>query len=342
MHTSSNESGGDRNEDGQSSGDHNRKKVRSHAFRLKQAWKKTTISNKFIVLLTAVIALSNFAYVLYARRQWKVMSGQLEQMAQQIPELRRAANAAENAVGVAQNSLNSSNKSASDTLGEMKNQSKAMQDTAAASDRQSIIAAKQLEGDQRPWLGLDNADERGIGSYDGSLQQVRPASNSTFQEINPDAQYAQFILTYRLENYGHSPANFKVDTEIVSRDWPKEDGMLQAIQSFCDKTEPRETWPLIIVPGKMNLNLTSRLELTPQIREEMRKHGTIKPSIVGCIWYRFKIRNRPVTHTTRFGGNIYWEDPTQPSSGGHELPVSRNIPAKELKVVDVLTMGKAD
>jgi len=47
-----------------------------------------------IVLLTFTIALSNFFYVLYARRQWKVMGGQLAEMARQYPKLEESADAA--------------------------------------------------------------------------------------------------------------------------------------------------------------------------------------------------------------------------------------------------------
>jgi hypothetical protein len=67
---------------------------RSRWSRMNQAWKQTTISNKLVVLLTFTIALSNLSYVLYARKQWQVMSGQLGEMARQYPELKKSADAA--------------------------------------------------------------------------------------------------------------------------------------------------------------------------------------------------------------------------------------------------------
>jgi hypothetical protein len=53
------------------------KQRRPYWSRLKQAWNQTTISNKLIVLFTFIIALSNFFYTRYAKRQWVVMERQL-------------------------------------------------------------------------------------------------------------------------------------------------------------------------------------------------------------------------------------------------------------------------
>lgn len=66
---------------------------RTKLSRLKQAWKQTTISNKLIVAFTAVIALTNLLYVLYARRQWEVMSGQLSEMSRTDEQARTQWNA---------------------------------------------------------------------------------------------------------------------------------------------------------------------------------------------------------------------------------------------------------
>lgn len=76
----------------------NRKQRRPYGSRIKQAWTRTSISNKLIVAFTAAIAVSNFFYVLYARRQWAVMSGTLAEVARQYPELKKSANAAHDAV----------------------------------------------------------------------------------------------------------------------------------------------------------------------------------------------------------------------------------------------------
>ncbi|MGI9103230.1 MAG: hypothetical protein ACR2IF_12405 [Terriglobales bacterium] len=77
------------------------KQRHSYFSRIKQAWRQTTIGNKLVVGLTLVIAVSNLFFVIYARKQWKVMGGQLDQMAQQLPELQRAAKAAEDNARIA-------------------------------------------------------------------------------------------------------------------------------------------------------------------------------------------------------------------------------------------------
>ena len=48
--------------------------------RIKQSWKKTSAWNKLLVLLTAVIAVSNILYTVYARKQFGAMNGQLEEI----------------------------------------------------------------------------------------------------------------------------------------------------------------------------------------------------------------------------------------------------------------------
>lgn len=72
-----------------------------------------------------------------------------------------AADAAASAADTAQKSLASSNKTAADTLTEMKKQSEAMQEAAGAAASQSQIARESLAAaratfrlEQRPWVGL--------------------------------------------------------------------------------------------------------------------------------------------------------------------------------------------
>jgi hypothetical protein len=75
----------------------NHKQRRSHWSRVKQGWKRTTINNKLVAFFTAVIAVSNFLYVLYARRQWTVMGGQLAVMSQTLTKLQNQIDVARDA-----------------------------------------------------------------------------------------------------------------------------------------------------------------------------------------------------------------------------------------------------
>jgi hypothetical protein len=43
-------------------------------------WGQTSLPNKLMILATITIAVSNAIFVIYARRQWSVMSGQLTEM----------------------------------------------------------------------------------------------------------------------------------------------------------------------------------------------------------------------------------------------------------------------
>jgi hypothetical protein len=48
--------------------------------RIKQAWRKTSLPNKLVVVFTAISAGATGVYAYYARQQFRIMRGQLEQM----------------------------------------------------------------------------------------------------------------------------------------------------------------------------------------------------------------------------------------------------------------------
>jgi hypothetical protein len=211
----------------------------------------------------------------------------------------------------------------------------------AKNSADSIKATQDaMQVEQRPWVTVDNADDKGIAPY--GLLQVAPAANRIGAVF--DNTTAQFYMTYLLKNYGHAPANVDVNTEVVDEGYPKDKDMLKTVQKFCAKdrirAEASAPWPLTIVPGTMLFNLPRELKITPKMRER----GSIKPSVVGCIWYRSTIGDKS-THSTQFAGHVYWvpeRNPARPPRG-LEIPLSSgNIAPENLKVLDVLIMGKAN
>lgn len=68
-------------------------------------WKRSPGPVWVTAIATAMIFLTNMAYVYYAKKQWGVMSGQLDQLARQYPVLEKSADAAKISAGAALDAL---------------------------------------------------------------------------------------------------------------------------------------------------------------------------------------------------------------------------------------------
>lgn len=163
--------------------------------------------------------------------------------------------------------------------------------------------ANAAEANNRPWLGLDNTNDRGIVPY-GHPHQVIPATNQTLIGATVSKEYIEFTLTYALRNFGHSPANADVRTRIVDVGYPKQPvEILNTVKECCDSDFPHaqnRLLPVTVLPGEIDYTKTIRLTITP----EMRQRGSVRPSVVGCIWYRAIIGDSEM-HRTQFYGNIF-------------------------------------
>jgi hypothetical protein len=206
----------------------------------------------------------------------------------------------------------------------------------ALSQESSGGKASNSETEERPWLGLDNTDDnKGIVPY-GSLGASIPAANGFGAVI--EAAKATFYMTYLVKNFGRSPANVEVTTEAVDKSYPTDKERRTLVKGYCDNhSVSAEALLLTINPGTTKVNRKSELAITPDM---IRNHVTIRPTIIGCIWYQSTVGNSPTVHKTPFAGHIYWVDPKRslqpvPLSQGHIAP-------DKLKVVDVFVMGKAN
>lgn len=239
---------------------------------------------KFGVEVLTVLAIVIYTCIAY--RQWRSMREATEAS-------KRSADAAASAADTTQKTLTSSNESATNTLTEMKAQSKAMQDTAIAANSQAETNKRALNQtiensrlDHRAWVGLGG-----------------PIVPESF-ELTPHISMRTRIPT---KNFGRSLAlKVMADMEPVSHQ-----EIHQRAPHVCDLI-------LNIVNGTIPPN---------QLQGPQLKHGftlfpneeifepietgdsTIKPESIdtlyflGCIAY---IDQFGQTHTTRFCVETPW------------------------------------
>jgi hypothetical protein len=125
--------------------------------RLKIAWTKTHIVNKLTFLLTLVIAGANIAYVIYARKQFITMSGQLGQM-------QSSSGQTDQMLGLVRQQLGELHNQAFDTHDlavQAKQQADASKQQATNTKRLAENAGETLRNtqsafrdDERAWLGI--------------------------------------------------------------------------------------------------------------------------------------------------------------------------------------------
>jgi hypothetical protein len=143
---------------------------------------------------------------------------------------------------------------------------------------------------RRPWVAIDTTGDKGIVPHDA---------------LTSDESFVYFPLRYSLKNFGQSPANVQVDATILSINYAQDAELVHEVDKFCehpinDEVAPQYDWPAAIVPGTMIYNHTLQLPIKP----EMQKEGIIKPTIVGCVWYRATTGDTKTLHKTPFSGQV--------------------------------------
>ncbi len=221
---------------------------------------------------------------------------------------------------------------------EIKKSADAAAKAADQTERAVNTAAENFRIAQRPWVALDTANQESIAPYRDLNFVVSGVSGSNM-----------VVFRYSINNFGHSPANVDIGTKVFNNktDYPRHGAQLLAdVQKVCDEDRARvKLWPCTIVPGAMAYNGGASLKIT----KEMWETGVIKPTVIGCIWYRSTIGDTTIRGTS-FSGNI-----SMVKDGGRkaddlnpiaiQLPkgsTSKVVSKDDWKVVDVLMVGKAD
>src|SRR5258708_39541206 len=106
-------------------------------------------AEKWMIWLTAAIAFFGLCSIGVGILQWRVMSGQLDEMKGGAADTHTLAQAATVQAAAAQNAAETSKTSARDTLVEMQKQSKSMQDAARTAGFQTTISRQNLEASNR-------------------------------------------------------------------------------------------------------------------------------------------------------------------------------------------------
>jgi hypothetical protein len=123
-------------------------------------------AEKWMIWLTGAIAFWGLCGVIVGVLQWSAMKGQLAEMKSGGTDTHSLAEASNRAATTAERTFNQNKDFADSTLGEMKKQSKAMQESTGASKVQSDAAKSAVENarqslqasieafhlDQRPWV----------------------------------------------------------------------------------------------------------------------------------------------------------------------------------------------
>ncbi len=202
-----------------------------------------------------------------------------------------------------------------------------------------LLGSDQFVADNRPWVAIDTGSDKGIVPY----EDMQVGINATIP-----SDYVKFVLSYSLKNFGRTPAYVEINTEVRDINYPLHGKYLtNMVEQFCEDdyrnrvSLGKNGWPCTIVPGTMNYN---RPEILP-ITEKMRKTGKMEPTVIGCIWYRSTNAGDNAIHKTPFSAQISMKTvaPENTAPVAITFPVDGStIPAKKLKTMDVLVVGKAD
>lgn len=215
------------------------------------------------------------------------------------------------------------------------------------------VARDTLIASDRPWIALDNSSGEPI-VFEEPLEVEPPGffrniskTNAEIMRVlssdNVNAVYAKFALLYTIKNSGHSPANVRLNTKVVEG-YPRAKRLLEVIraENVCEQL-PND-WPWTIVPGgNKGYHRIDRLDIKDAIDNPK---ATIRPTVIGCIQYRSTLENQTI-HTARFVGQVSMAV-NERGEKVHEtnpipIPVPKfPIPPKDLKIVDVWMIGKAD
>ncbi len=237
-----------------------------------------------------------------------------------------------------------------DTFIEIQTQTAAAQTSANAAKSAADSAANQLVLDQRPWVALDTSTDNGIVLYEDMKFGYDTYTSNWERVVSDNRLVANFALRYSLKNFGRSPAYVEISTKVItSPTYPVHGNPLtNKIEAFCDKdyrdrvSRGSHIWPATSVPGTMSYNIPQSMK----IDHESVTRGTIKPTVIGCIWYRSTTGEIDRIYKTQFSGNISMKE-----GNGHRaddlnpiaIPVG-NLPLlkDQLEIVDALNVGKAD
>lgn len=213
--------------------------------------------------------------------------------------------------------------------------------------------ASATEAANRPWLGLDNSDNgaivlnEGVGVANANEFRRLYAINGFITKEPPafvSGVFAKFYLRFLIKNFGHAPASVRINAEVIDVDYPHGDRLLNAMKNskVCEE-EPKE-WMFTVIPGETSYYLIRTLDLQSEL---IRKRHAIRPTVVGCIDYRFTVGDTKTIHKTPFAGQISMATTKEGNRAGPEpveIPtldvLNSKLSRDDLKVVDVWVIGE--
>jgi hypothetical protein len=231
--------------------------------------------------------------------------------------------------------------------------------------QQAGITRKQFVANQRPWIALDSSDKNPISFYAplkiATRRELIVSSDTIFtnrdiirsdeSELGDNVIYAMFDLSYRIKNFGHSPARVYIDAKVINdrHGFLREQRLARAVDLMCSDSsrEHYESkkffWPCTLPPGDMRFN-RGAFPLRVNLGE------SLNPTIIGCIWYQNTTGDDTHTvHVTPFSAQISsaTDDKGRHPVDMRPLPIPvRSVPSdiqiNNMRVVDVLTHGNAD
>ena len=199
--------------------------------------------------------------------------------------------------------------------------------------RTNNLTQQTLDASDRPRVALDNREDEGIVFSEGPDNMG--ANNAT--------TILEFRLTYLLKNFGRSAAYVEVLAELVDKNYPIGINVDTLVQRKCDSDEAliraaKRQWFTTIVQ-QMGYNQPLQLKIT----DAMKKDGFVRPTIVGCIWYRSTTTG--IIYKTPFSGQISMSTDDSGKLAQDMSPVKipialvHNHPRPRIRVVDVLVMS---
>ncbi len=244
-------------------------------------WKRVTGPGWITAIATLLIFVTTATYTYYAKKQWATMQAQLDQMASQLPELQRAANAAEKSAVTAENALKSGDQTTTSTLAQMAIQSKAMRNAAKAMKEQvaGIKDSNRINRDalisvQRAFITVPGLDER--------LNALDPSETNWMWDVSA-----------RIENSGATAAVHVVHNFITAPriDEPDDD-------AFVGKNSANDYGETI---GPKATGFSARLQVPHFIIKSLSAHRITDKKLFlwGWIIYRDTFEGTP-PHLTEF------------------------------------------
>jgi hypothetical protein len=285
------------------------------------------ITEWIIAALTVVLAVSSILYTVYAGRQWRVMSSQLD-------ELRSSSHQTDQMIGLYQQQLGELQKQAEDThalavaAGKQAKategiaqralaQVDAMNDLARAQWRSTETAITQLEIAERPRLS-------GMLSFTGPLVIDRGTLRLNFKMSFTNAGHTPAVQTYA-----------EAETFALKRTVDPGAVRDHVCESAAVKTATFVPLTFKVYPGQPTTIGFSQPINKPDLDESAQRFGGyVFPAIVVCVAYRSSLSNLvgSVVYRTGFIYNVtYVPDPTSPKRMGIRVE-DGSIPPERLDV----------